>query len=363
MPDGCGVRVGGVSGAWREGRCIVFDDSFRHDVWNDSDRRRVVLVLDLWHPDLSEDEVALLAGLHRYGAANGASARQRYWARNDAALARAQERAAPSPAPPAPADGRRREPALGGERPRARIGAALRAGDLRARRASVAARYAELCRGTRWYPVRRDDDPALPALRPVGPALTPAKLLHDIEQIEYLQARGVVGDDLTPGPRAATSASSTPCGPSAPNARVPLVGAARAEVGHVYNRIVHVRPTPRVDARPLPRVGLDTVEEAYLDRRPNMAVIDDFLYTGGDREPPPLLPRVHRLVDEPLRPRPPRAPSSATASTARSSSRSPKSSRAALPRVIGDAAGSRRSGATSTRPPSPTSRRTPISPR
>ena len=57
----------------RGGAGIVFDDSFEHDVWNDGDRRRVVLVLDLWHPDLSDDEVALLAGLHRYGAANGSS--------------------------------------------------------------------------------------------------------------------------------------------------------------------------------------------------------------------------------------------------------------------------------------------------
>ena len=83
VPEACGVRVGGIVGGWQEGRCIVFDDSFRHEVWNDSDRRRLVLVLDLWHPDLSDDEVALLSGLHRYGAASGSIPRE-YWARNDA---------------------------------------------------------------------------------------------------------------------------------------------------------------------------------------------------------------------------------------------------------------------------------------
>jgi len=92
VPDGCGVRVGGVVGAWQEGRCIVFDDSFWHEAWNNSDRRRVVLIIDFWHPDLSDDEVALLAGLQRYGAAN-ASVAERSWARNDAALQRAREAA------------------------------------------------------------------------------------------------------------------------------------------------------------------------------------------------------------------------------------------------------------------------------
>ncbi len=90
VPSRCGIRVGGVTGAWEEGRCIVFDDSFGHEVWNESDQRRVVLILDLWHPDLTEDEIALLAGLHRYGAANGPAA-ERYWEKNDAALRRARE--------------------------------------------------------------------------------------------------------------------------------------------------------------------------------------------------------------------------------------------------------------------------------
>ena len=101
VPVGCGLRVGGVTRNWEEGRCLVFDDSFSHEVWNESDRRRVVLVLDLWHPDLGEDEVALLAGLQRYGAANKASA-ERDWARNDAALRRAQAAAPPAVRGPEP---------------------------------------------------------------------------------------------------------------------------------------------------------------------------------------------------------------------------------------------------------------------
>jgi hypothetical protein len=60
VPDHCGLRVGGITGVWERGRCIVFDDSFIHEVWNLSDRRRVVLIVDMWHPDLTDDEVNLL---------------------------------------------------------------------------------------------------------------------------------------------------------------------------------------------------------------------------------------------------------------------------------------------------------------
>jgi aspartyl/asparaginyl beta-hydroxylase (cupin superfamily) len=84
VPAGCGIRVGGVERSWERGRCIVFDDSFPHEAWNESDEPRIVLIVDVWHPDLSDDEVALLEGLHRYAAAHGANL-QRYWANNEAA--------------------------------------------------------------------------------------------------------------------------------------------------------------------------------------------------------------------------------------------------------------------------------------
>ena len=34
----------------------VLDDSFEHEVWNDGDTARVVLIVDVWHPALSEAE-------------------------------------------------------------------------------------------------------------------------------------------------------------------------------------------------------------------------------------------------------------------------------------------------------------------
>jgi aspartate beta-hydroxylase len=63
VPDDCHLRVGPVTGGWAEGEVIVFDDSFEHEVHNSSDRPRLVLVLDIWHPDLTPAQVAAI----RYG--------------------------------------------------------------------------------------------------------------------------------------------------------------------------------------------------------------------------------------------------------------------------------------------------------
>ncbi len=95
IPPECGLRVGGESRRWRTGECVVFDDSFEHEVWNDADRERTVLIVDLWHPDLSDDEVALLEGLGRYAFAHARSL-ERFWAANEAARRGAERSAAVS---------------------------------------------------------------------------------------------------------------------------------------------------------------------------------------------------------------------------------------------------------------------------
>jgi aspartate beta-hydroxylase len=85
VPDGdCAIRVSDETRRWREGECLVFDDHFEHEAWNHTTGDRIVLIVDLWHPDLSMTEVRLLEGLHRYVYAH---ARQlnRYWSSNDAA--------------------------------------------------------------------------------------------------------------------------------------------------------------------------------------------------------------------------------------------------------------------------------------
>ena len=48
--DGCGIIVGGQEAHWREGRSLVFDDTYVHTAWNDTEGTRVVLFLDVVRP-------------------------------------------------------------------------------------------------------------------------------------------------------------------------------------------------------------------------------------------------------------------------------------------------------------------------
>ena len=46
VPDGCSMRVGADTRQWKEGECLVFDDTVEHEVWHRGDRPRVILLLD-----------------------------------------------------------------------------------------------------------------------------------------------------------------------------------------------------------------------------------------------------------------------------------------------------------------------------
>lgn len=60
VPPDCALKVGGEVHEWREGRAVVFDDTYEHEAWNRSDRTRVVLIFDLWNPHLTEAERAAI---------------------------------------------------------------------------------------------------------------------------------------------------------------------------------------------------------------------------------------------------------------------------------------------------------------
>lgn len=67
-PEGARVRVGDQWGSWEEGKCIVFDDSYEHEVVHEGDAMRIVLLIRFWHPMLPESEwlPTLNAGLEEY---------------------------------------------------------------------------------------------------------------------------------------------------------------------------------------------------------------------------------------------------------------------------------------------------------
>ncbi len=60
LPPGCAIRVGDQTEAWQPGECLIFDDSFEHEAWNKGDSLRAVLILEAWHPDLTQPERELL---------------------------------------------------------------------------------------------------------------------------------------------------------------------------------------------------------------------------------------------------------------------------------------------------------------
>lgn len=46
----CRIKVQDEVRYWEEGKCMIFDDSFEHEAWNDTDETRVVLFIDIVRP-------------------------------------------------------------------------------------------------------------------------------------------------------------------------------------------------------------------------------------------------------------------------------------------------------------------------
>ncbi|MBP5975410.1 aspartyl/asparaginyl beta-hydroxylase domain-containing protein [Brasilonema sp. CT11] len=46
VPDDCEIRVEHETKTWEEGKCLVFDDTFEHEVWNRSNTSRIILLID-----------------------------------------------------------------------------------------------------------------------------------------------------------------------------------------------------------------------------------------------------------------------------------------------------------------------------
>lgn len=51
QPEGCHMEIADTDHVWQEGRMILFDDMYEHEVWNDTDERRVVLLLHIRRPE------------------------------------------------------------------------------------------------------------------------------------------------------------------------------------------------------------------------------------------------------------------------------------------------------------------------
>lgn len=72
VPEGCWFRVGAETRFWNEGEAFVFDDTMEHEAANPSDQLRVVMIFDLWHPDLAPVEREAVTALVGHECAGGA---------------------------------------------------------------------------------------------------------------------------------------------------------------------------------------------------------------------------------------------------------------------------------------------------
>jgi len=50
VPQNCNLRVGDETREWKVGKMLIFDDSYEHEAWNNSDEDRFVLMLDIANP-------------------------------------------------------------------------------------------------------------------------------------------------------------------------------------------------------------------------------------------------------------------------------------------------------------------------
>ena len=62
-PPGCRFRVGNETREWVKGRAWLFDDTIEHEAWNTSPQTRVVLLFEVWRPELTDSERAYVGAL------------------------------------------------------------------------------------------------------------------------------------------------------------------------------------------------------------------------------------------------------------------------------------------------------------
>lgn len=71
VPGPAWLRVGAKRHYWREGELVIFDDSIEHEAKNEAAETRVVLLFDVWRPELTaaeRDQVTRLLGSIRLAA-------------------------------------------------------------------------------------------------------------------------------------------------------------------------------------------------------------------------------------------------------------------------------------------------------
>jgi aspartate beta-hydroxylase len=63
VPQGCWLRVGNETREWEEGKLLIFDDSIEHEAKNPTAKLRVILLFDIWRPEISKEERSAISAI------------------------------------------------------------------------------------------------------------------------------------------------------------------------------------------------------------------------------------------------------------------------------------------------------------
>jgi hypothetical protein len=63
VPNGCWLRVGNETREWEEGKLLIFDDSIEHEAKNPTGELRIILLFDIWRPEVGEQERAGISAI------------------------------------------------------------------------------------------------------------------------------------------------------------------------------------------------------------------------------------------------------------------------------------------------------------
>ena len=54
--SGYGLRVGNETTAWKQGKLLAFCEAQRHSAWNRTDKKRLVVIVDVLRPEFISRE-------------------------------------------------------------------------------------------------------------------------------------------------------------------------------------------------------------------------------------------------------------------------------------------------------------------
>lgn len=63
VPSNVFIRVANEIRSWEEGKLLIFDDSFEHEIWHNGSSTRLILIVDFWHPQLTKEEKRTLSSV------------------------------------------------------------------------------------------------------------------------------------------------------------------------------------------------------------------------------------------------------------------------------------------------------------